>query len=216
MSQPDDMNCQLAPQGAIDSESGEFWVANPFDMLSGKHNFSAYEPNRFLLNRRNSTFVDLSFESSVNLDSDSRSAIASDFDRDGDVDLLVSSVGGGPIRLFQNRIPRIHNRVRIDLQGTESNRQAIGARIVAKIGSETITRDIFPTNGFMGQAPCELVLGVGAASKIDELTIRWPTGQRSQFSDVPVAKVIQVVEGEQSYKISSDRWRPIQVGLPPL
>ncbi len=208
MSQPMDMKCQIEPQGDIDSSSGEFWVNNPFEMLSGKHNFSAYEQNKFFLNRPRQPFVDLSFESGTNIDSDSRSAIAADFDRDGDLDLLVGSVGGGPIRLFQNRILTNNHRVRIDLQGTVSNRQGIGARVVAEVSGRLITRDVFPTNGFMGQSPAELILGVGQAERIDRLTVRWPTGQEDVFTDLPVEAVISIVEGEAGHTVHSQEWMP--------
>ena len=136
------MKCTIKPQGEIDQKSGEFWVENPFEMLSGKHNFSAYEANKLLLNRPNRPFVDLSFESTTNIDSDSRSVIAADFDRDGDLDLLVGSVGGGALRLFQNQMPLGH-RVRIDLIGRKSNRKGIGAQVIATIGEQTLTRDVF-------------------------------------------------------------------------
>ncbi len=208
MTQPLDMQCTIEPQGEIDRSSGEFWVKNPFEMLSGEHNFSAYESNKFLLNRRGEPFVDLSYESGADIDSDSRSAIVGDFDRDGDLDLLVASVGGGAIRLFQNRIPRVNHRVRIDLRGTQSNRQGIGARVVAEVGEQRITRDLFPTNGFMGQSPAELILGVGKATKIDRLTVRWPTGQEQVFADVPVDKVVGIVEGEAEFTVRENTWLP--------
>ena len=208
MSQPLDMSCSIEPKGEIDRSSGEFWVENPFDMLGGGHNFSAYESNKFLLNRKGEPFLDLSYESGADIDSDSRSAIVGDFDRDGDLDLLVASVGGGAIRIFQNRIPRLNHRVRIDLRGTKSNRQAIGARVIAEVRGQRITRDVFPTNGFMGQSPAEVIMGVGGAEQIDKLTVRWPTGEVVEFRDLPVDKVINIREGQAEFSIQESTWVP--------
>jgi hypothetical protein len=121
-------------------------------------------------------------------------------DADGDVDLLVGSVGGGPLRMFLNRIPTEHHKVRIELQGAVSNRMAIGARVVLHCGAKTITRDLFPANGFMGQSPAELLVGVGQATSIDRLTIRWPNGETHELEDLIVDQHIQVIEGQEGYR----------------
>ena len=192
------MNCQIRPQGEIDAQAGEFWVNNPFEMLSGEHNFSAYEQNKFLLNREGSSFVDLSHESTANLDSDSRSAIAADFDRDGDLDLLVGSVGGGALRLFQNRIPVRNRSLRVELHGTQSHPSGFGARVTALIGKRQVVRDVFPSNGFMGHSPGELIFGCGEADTIDELVVRWPSGQQDRIERVGTGGSIVVVEGQSA------------------
>lgn len=207
MSQPMNMNCSLEAKGAIDTGAGEFWVKNPFEMLNGKHNFSAYESNKFLLNRRGKSFVDLSYESGTDIDSDSRGVITADFDRDGDMDLLVSNVGGGPIRLFLNEIPANNQRVRVRLNAGPHNRNAIGARVAASVGGETIIRDVFPVNGFMGQAPAELILGVGTAEKIDRLTVRWPDGESQTLQGVDVGGVLQIQYMSDQITFERDVWK---------
>lgn len=208
MTQPLDMKCTIEPQGEIDEQAGEFWVTNPFAMLSGEHNFSAYETNKMLLNRPGKSFLDLSIESGADIDSDSRSAIAADFDRDGDLDLLVGSVGGGAIRLFENQVPSSGHRVRIDLQGAVSNQQGIGTQVRLTLGEQQITRDMFAVNGFMGQAPAELIVGVGQAEKIDRLEVRWPSGQTQEFTDLPVDTVIGITEAGSEPLISAKSWLP--------
>ena len=88
--------------------------------------------------------------------------------------------------------------------GSESDtdataRQAVGAQVVLRCGSTTITRDLFPANGFMGQSPAELVIGVGQATTIDQLVIRWPTGEAQTFANLPVDGRLRIVEGQQDY-----------------
>lgn len=203
VSQPLDRTSQTEQLGEVDTAAGEFWVRSPFQMPQLGHNLSAFEANRLFMNVNGEQFVDASFASQANIDSDSRSAVAGDMDRDGDVDLLVGSVGGGPLRMFANRISTEHHKVRIELQGTASNRMAIGARVVLQCGTKAITRDLFPANGFMGQSPAELLIGVGSATSIDRLTIRWPNGELQEFEDLPVDHNIQIVEGQEGYRSES-------------
>ena len=193
MSQPMNRTCAHPQLGEVDQEAGELWVSNPFLLVPNGDNLSAYERNRLYLNVDGNRFIDSSFASEVDLDSDSRSAISADFNNDGALDLLVGSVGGGPLRLFFNRIPQ-QNRLQLTLQGTESNRSAIGTRVIAEIGDRKVYRDIFPVNGFMGQSPPIVDLGVGAAESIDRLTIRWPSGKERTLQDVDVSEPLELVE----------------------
>lgn len=187
MSQPYDRLSQLDPIGAIDHEAGEFWVKNPFQMPGERNNLSAFERNRTFLNLDGGSFIDVSFASGADIDSDSRSVVAADFDRDGATDLLVGSVGGGPLRLFLNRFPQA-NYAHIRLEGAASNRAGIGARLTATAGGRKLVRDLFPANGFMGQGPAEVVLGLGEATSIDRLEVRWPSGKTQVYSGLSANK----------------------------
>src|SRR4051794_14287703 len=106
VSQPLNSTCRLAPLGKVDKEAGEFWVANPFMMPQLGLNLSSYERSRLFLSVKGSSFIDASYPSGTDIDSDSRAVIVADFDGDGWPDLLVGTVGGGPLRLFLNRFPR--------------------------------------------------------------------------------------------------------------
>ncbi len=202
MSQPLDRGAALPALGAVNRDAGEFWVSNPFQLAPEGKNFSAYERNRVYLNLGGKSFLDASFASRADIDSDSRSVIAADFDGDGAPDLLVGSVGGGPLRLFRNQFPRTLHRVRLDLVGTRSNRAGIGARVVAHCGGRQIVRDLFPANGFMGSGPAEMILGVGEAKQIDRLTIRWPDGTVQELKHLPVDRRITVTEGRPDIQVS--------------
>ncbi len=201
MTQPLDRSCELPEIGKVDREAGELWEGNVFRLVTGGSNLSAYERNRLYLNAPGQSFVDASFASSADIDSDSRSAIAADFDRDGAPDLLVGSAGGGVLRLFRNRFPRNMRRVRFELVGTRSNRPAIGARLIAHCGERQIVRDVFPANASMGMAPVEMLMGVGEVERIDSLTVRWPTGKTQQFKDLPVDSEITITEGDAEFEV---------------
>jgi hypothetical protein len=175
-------------------------------MPLNRQNLSAFERNRLFLNVDGASFLDASFASAVDLDSDSRSVVAADFNRDGAADLLVASAGGGPLRLFLNRFAS-GRRVAIQLVGTAGNRPAIGARLVAHVGTRRIVRDVFPANGFMGQGPAEVLLGLGSARQIDRLEVRWPGGQTQTFADVPTGGRVTIVEGRTELRVSAAGWR---------
>lgn len=201
MSQPLDRTCNIEPLGKIDTAAGEFWT-HTFAMPKQGDNLSAFEPNKLFLNVDGKRFLDASFASQADIDSDSRSVMVGDFDGDRAPDLLIGSVGGGPLRLFLNRFPKEHHRINITLWGVESNRSAIGARVIIEASGRTIVRDNFAANGFMGQSPARLNFGVGSARKIEKVTIRWPTGRRQVFHDLPVDCDIAIVEGTEKFELA--------------
>lgn len=196
MTQPLDRSCMLPQLGEMDDEHGEFWVENPFLLPQLGKNISAYEKNRMFLNMPEGAFLDASFASKADIDSDSRSVIASDFDNDGYCDLLIGSDGGGPLRMFRNSFPWQTRRVRVQLVGDISNRTAIGSRVILECGGRQIVRDLFAANGFQGQAPAEMLIGVGTSERIERLTVRWPTGQEQTFTDLGVDCEIVLTEGQ--------------------
>jgi hypothetical protein len=183
VSQPHNRLSQLEAIGEIDEEAGEFWTKNPFQMPNERENLSSFERNRTFLNLDGNSFIDVSFASGADIDSDSRSVVAADFNRDGATDLLVGSVGGGSLRLFLNRFPKA-NFSRIRLEGSGSNRAGIGARLTATVKGQKLIRDLFPQNGFMGQGPAEIILGLGDAKEIDRLEVRWPSGKTQIYKNL--------------------------------
>jgi len=202
VTQPLDRNVELPALGEIDADSGEFWAENAFQMPANGQNLSAYERNRLFVNLQGRGFLDVSFAAVADIDSDSRSVVAADFDRDGAPDLLVGSVGGGPLRLFRNRFPEGNFRLRVELVGVASNRQGIGARVIAEVGERKIVRDLFPANGGTGLGPAELELGLGTARQVDRLIVRWPTGEEQHLADVPAGGKVTLTEGKPGFAVS--------------
>lgn len=203
MTRPLDRNARLPELGRVDREAGEFWVENPFDITSGGYNLSAFERNRLYLNLGGLSFLDASFASGADVDADSRSVIAADFNRDGAPDLLVGSVGGGALRLFYNRFPSAR-RVRVDLVGTRSNRTAIGTRVIAELDDgRRLVRDVFQPNGGFSPGPAELILGLGPARRIEKLHVRWPSGTTQQFGPLEANLDVTVTEGDSELRTGS-------------
>jgi hypothetical protein len=195
VSQPFKRGASVPAPGRIDSSLGEFWVNNPWDIVSQGHNLSAFERKRAFLNVRGHAFLDVSFVTGTDSDGDGRSVVAGDFRNDGRLDLVVRQVGGGPLLLFENHFPQAHY-LTVSLRGTKSNRLGIGARLIASAAGLEQTRELYPLNSFRSQMPSRVHFGLGKASKLDRLQIRWPSGDAQELKDVPADRHIVVEEGK--------------------
>ena len=175
MSQPLDRTSEIQQLGELDEEAGEFWRTNIFQFANSDDNLSAFEPNRLFLNTgQGKRFIDASFNSGANIDSDSRSVIAADINLDGKPDLLVGSVGGGPLRLFLNQVETDNRFLSLQLPGYSGS--LVGTRIILHTSSHLIYRDLFPVNACLGQSPINTTFGIPAGATVDRATIRWPNG----------------------------------------
>ncbi len=183
MSQPLDRSCSLPELGQLDREAGEFWVGNAFMIAQTGENLSAYERNRLYLNVGEDGFIDASFASNVDLDSDTRGAVHADFDRDGKEDIIVSNVGGGPVRLFLNAIEGTGIGFGIQLRDEiKGNISGIGARIIAHTDKRKIYRKHFQENNFMSQGPAETHIGFTKDETLVKVEVLWPDGETQFFN----------------------------------
>jgi hypothetical protein len=131
-----------------------------------------------------------------------------DVDRDGDQDIYTvigGAVEGDHFRnaLFENP-GHDNNWITLDLVGTTSNRSAIGARLQLTVANadgttRTLHRTV-DTGGSFGASSLQQEIGLGEATRIDTLTITWPTADRSTqtFRDIAVNQHVRIVEGDAS------------------
>jgi hypothetical protein len=117
-----------------------------------------------------------------------------DFDNDGDADVLTSNNGEPPLLLRNNGGNR-NNWVGLHLIATKSNSAAVGAVITWQTG--TVKRTRLKTGGgsYLSSHDPREILGVGAATKIDSIEIRWPSGKVDRLTNLPLNKYLKVVEG---------------------
>jgi hypothetical protein len=198
VSQPSARGARVAAPGKLDPRLGEFWVENPWDIIQKGHNLSAYERKRVFLNVpgdiRGRDFLDISFLTGADNDGDGRSVVAGDFRNNGQLDLVVRQVGGGPVLLYENHFPKRHY-LEVSLRGRKSNRQGIGARLIAWVNGRQLVREQYPLNSYRSQMPNIVHFGLGDARKVDRLTIRWPSGVQQELTDLAADRHIAVAEG---------------------
>jgi hypothetical protein len=190
----------------VDPGLKEWWENNPFDIVQKGHNLSAYERKRVFLNvagpdgRRN--FLDVSGVSGADNDGDGRCVVAGDFRHTGQLDLVMRQSGGGPLILYENRFPRRHY-LEASLRGTmkeyepgrRSNRLGVGARLVAEVGGRQVVREMYPANSYRSEMPNVVHFGLGDDTRIDKLTIFWPSGLTQVLTNLEGDRQIIVEEG---------------------
>lgn len=126
-----------------------------------------------------------------------RGAAFGDIDNDGDIDIVVNHKGGAP-GLLRNDTPGENRWIRLKLQGTRANRDAIGARVEVVADGRTITRFLKGGCSMESSNDPRLLIGVGPVQKLETVIIHWPAakGQEHEtvLKDVPTNAEQAVVE----------------------
>jgi len=116
-----------------------------------------------------------------------------DYNDDGFIDLVSHHIGATPE--FRTSVPNENNWLKICLEGTESNRDAIGSKIELWIGGNYWYRETYCGEGYLSQnSRCEH-FGMGLSSSVDSVTVRWPNGLIETWNEVDVNQTLTLVEG---------------------
>jgi ASPIC and UnbV/FG-GAP-like repeat len=161
----------------------------------GGKSLSGFERNKLLHNRGGHAFDDVGARHGVDSIRDGRGVAVADFDNDGRLDLFVANANAPP-NLYRNVRPAGPHWAAFVLEGTKSNRGAVGAQVRATAGGRTALRFVDGGNGFAAQSSPRVHFGLGAAARIDRLEVRWPSGLRETFTALPVDRIARLVEGK--------------------
>lgn len=154
------------------------------------------EPRSLSMNQGGGTFCDASEQAGPAFMEKrvSRGLAAGDLFNTGNLDLVIGDLDGPPSILRNRGIAGVH-WISFELAGTKSNRMAIGARLKVVAGGITQTDEVHSGGSYLSQNDIRMHFGIGAATKIDQLEIRWPSGRIETIKDIPADKFYSILEG---------------------
>lgn len=160
----------------------------------GDKSLSGYERECVFVNRGDGTFVDVAAHVGVESTYDGRGVAAVDLDNNGTMDLVMAHQGA-PVLVYRNSNLSGNHWLLVRLQGRQpSNRDAVGARIRVRAGGRTQTAERDGGNSFAGQSDPRVHFGLGQAAVIEELEVRWPSGQVQRLVNSPADQVLELTE----------------------
>jgi hypothetical protein len=156
----------------------------------------AQAPHLFL-NRGNGTFRDAAADAGHEFAQPrvGRGLAFADFDRDGDVDVLITA-NNGPAALFRNDQLAGNRSIRFRLVGTKSNRDAIGATVKIFHDGGSQSRMVKSGSSYLSQSEFPVTFGVGRRDRIDRAVITWPSGRTEEFKGIATGRMYECVEGK--------------------
>ncbi len=165
------------------------------------------------LNQTDGSFCDASDQAGPALQEKrvSRGLAVGDLFNNGTVDIVVEDLDGSPMILKNHGVPGRH-WVSFELAGTKSNRLAIGARVKIVAGGMTQTDEVHSGGSYLSQNDFRVHFGLGPATRIDSVEIRWPSGKTETLTHLAADRFYTVFEGAGI--VPAERARPVAVRNP--
>jgi tetratricopeptide (TPR) repeat protein len=187
-------------------------------LLRQGHSFSGFEPNCVFLNCRGPRFANVSSVTGLDFPDDGRALGVTDWDQDGDLDVWLGNRTGPRLRLMRNctidgsERHVDHGHVAFQLQGTKSNRDAIGARVTVTLADEnapTLIQTLRAGDAYLSQSSKWVHFGLGSNKDIEKVDVRWPSGLVESFSNIGAGQRYRLVEGSSKAELLPDANREI-------
>jgi hypothetical protein len=154
---------------------------------------SGYQHKRVWLNDGSGRFTDVAQVVGVTDTYDGRAVALADLSNRGVLDVIVSNQRG-PLLIYRNTVQPGRHWIELALEGSVSNRSAIGARVEVQWNGRTQAQEVQGGNGFSSQNDRRLHYGLGGATKIDRIVIRWPSGKKQSIENPAIDKLLSVKE----------------------
>jgi len=114
-----------------------------------------------------------------------------DFDNDGRLDVVINNLDGSP-EVLHNELATRGNWLLVKLKGAGMNTDAIGALVTARAGTLTQTRVVQSGTSYISQNDMRLHFGIGAATQVDSIDVRWPDGTTSKMTNVKANQIVTI------------------------
>ncbi len=176
---------------------------------TGDPDFRALMPNRMFLNDAGARFLEVTYSGGFGHLQKGHGVAFGDMDDDGDQDIYMVLGGAYEGDVFHNVLfenPGHGNRwVTLELVGTTTNRSAIGSRVRLVISELDQSRTLYRTvgtGGSFGSSSLRLEIGLRRATAVEAIEITWQaTGIVQRFEDIPLDRMLRLVEGESLYEV---------------
>jgi len=175
-------------------KTGIFFDPNYF----GKTSWHGWERNRHLRNNGNGTFTEMGRGAGTDLLLNSRGVAVADFWNRGVFDIAVAA-STDRHALLRNEVGAKRHWLGVELVGTKSNRDGVGARVSVVVAGKPQMREIVLGDGYGSQNSLRQYFGLGDAGEVDEMVVRWPrSGIVQKFPKVAANRIVQVTEGSDA------------------
>jgi enediyne biosynthesis protein E4 len=154
---------------------------------------SGYQRKRVWLNDGLGRFTEVAQVVGASDTYDGRAIALADFGNRGALDVIVANQRG-PVVLYRNQVAPGRRWIQFQLEGTRSNRSAIGARVELQWSGHRQVQELTAASGFAAQNQRRLHFGLGAATAIDRAIIRWPSGQQQTIEHPQLDTLHRITE----------------------
>jgi Flp pilus assembly protein TadD/peroxiredoxin len=189
-----------SPANATPSETYERGWNAINESIRSDATWNGFERNVFYWNNQDGTFSDISGVAGLDFIDDSRTFALADIDRDGRLEIILKNRTAPQIRILHNAMKDIGASIAFRLQGTESNRDAIGTAVTVEAGGHRQTKYLQAGSGFLSQHTKELFFGLGNAEGTVRASVRWPNGLTQVFDNLPANHRVGLQEGVEKFQ----------------
>jgi len=178
-------------------------------MATGNPLYQSLVPNKLFHNIAGRYYDDITTEARVGNLQKGHGVSFADLDDDGDEDLYVDMGGAYAGDSYQNPLylnpgQNQNNWISLELEGTKTNRAAIGAKVKVSFREDGVSRSVYRdvnSGGSFGSNPLMLHIGIGSAAIIDRIEVLWPVTRKTQvFRNVSPRQKLHIREGETAYE----------------
>jgi hypothetical protein len=166
------------------------------DNISKVDSTTSYpQPTQLLRNKGGAKFEEVNAGKEFSKPLVGRGLAVGDFDNDGKPDALIVDIEGS-VRLLRNQEQNSNHWIGLDLQGTKSNKDAIGTHVTIEAGGKKWIQVVSATGSFMSSHDKRILKGLEAATKADKIEILWSSGKKTVKTDLPAGKYHKISEAE--------------------